>query len=266
MRVIVKLIFTMPLAYSMRAVCILSGGLDSACTAAYAKEQGYELYAITFYYGQRSRHEIDVARAIAGRIGAREHVVADIGFMGSLYKDSNILTGGNDSKSSIEIPSRFDYSIVVPIRNAVFLTIAGAWAFSIDATLVAYGAHADDAKNYPDCRVDFIKSMEHTINLAEIDGISRGLRKRLRIWSPALDGLSKADLVKVGYRMIGDDIFHTWSCYTDGVEVEYEGKKVNAQCGACESCINRINAFKQAGIEDKTVYARTISLNKIPQG
>ncbi len=246
-----------------KAVCILSGGLDSACTLAYLKEQGYELYAITFYYGQKSRMEVERARMVAEYTGVRDHRVVDIGFMKSLYRDSNLLTRDDGSDT---IPSRFDYSIVVPVRNAVFLSIAGAWAFSIDATLVAYGAHTDDEKNYPDCRVEFVKRMEDTLNLAEMDGIEQGLRKRLRIWSPAVDGLSKADLVRIGYRVLGDKIFETWSCYTNGVEVKVDGKRIYSHCGSCESCINRIGSFKIAGIEDKTIYARTISLNKIPQG
>ncbi|MDW8001002.1 MAG: 7-cyano-7-deazaguanine synthase QueC [Candidatus Nitrosocaldus sp.] len=245
-----------------KAVCILSGGLDSACTAAYLKGQGYELYAITFYYGQRGRYEIDRARAIAARVGVVEHVVADIGFMGSLYRGSNLLTRSDGAS----IPSRFEYSIVVPARNAIFLTIAGAWAFSIGASMVAYGAHADDEKNYPDCRVEFVGSMEHALNLAESDGIEQGVRRRLRVWSPAVDGMGKADLVGIGYRMLGDALFETWSCYTDGVEVDVDGERVRVQCGSCESCVNRMEAFKQAGIEDKTVYARSISLNKIHKG
>lgn len=242
-----------------KAICILSGGLDSACIAAYLKEKGYELYAITFYYGQKSRMEVERARSIAEHIRVREHRIVDIGFMKSLYKDSNILTGDGSSSS---IPDRFNYSIVVPARNAVFLTIAGAWAFSINAALVAYGAHTDDEKNYPDCRVVFAKGMEHLLNLAEMDGIEQGLRKRLRVWSPAVEGLSKADLVRVGYRMLGNLLFETWSCYTDGREVEVDCKTIKVQCGSCESCMNRIRAFKEAGIEDKTLYA-VLDLNKI---
>ncbi|MEM2919310.1 MAG: 7-cyano-7-deazaguanine synthase QueC [Candidatus Nitrosocaldus sp.] len=236
-----------------KAICILSGGLDSTCIAAYLKEKGYELYAVTFYYGQKSRMEVERAKSIAGYIGVREHHIVDIGFMKSLYKDSNILTGDGN------IPDRFDYSIVVPARNAIFLTIAGAWAFSINAALVAYGAHKDDEKNYPDCRAEFAKSMEHTLNLAEVDGIEQGLRRRLRIWSPAVEGLSKKDLVRTGYRVLGNVLFETWSCYTDGIEVK---GRIKVQCGSCESCINRMRAFREAGIEDNTPYA-ILDLNKI---
>jgi len=212
---------------------------------AYIKSKGYDVYALTFKYGQLSRQEVNTALELTSVLGVIEHKVIDISFMRELYKGSNILTD-----SSANIPSGFDYSIVVPIRNAVFITIATAYAFSINAGMVAYGAHRDD-HNYPDCRVEFVSSIEHALNLAEIDGISRGLRERVMIWSPAVDGLSKSALVSIGYRLLGDTIFKTWSCYTDGIIMDNE----LMQCGRCESCNNRKRAFSSAGIEDLTRYA-----------
>jgi 7-cyano-7-deazaguanine synthase len=214
---------------------------------AYIKSKGYDVYALTFKYGQMSRQEVNTALELTSVLGVREHKVIDISFMKELYKGSNILT---ESSTSMSVPSEFDYSIVVPIRNAVFITIATAYALSINAGMVAYGAHRDD-HNYPDCRVEFVSSIEHALNLADIDGISRGLRERVRIWSPAIDGLSKSDLVSIGYRLLGDTIFKTWSCYTDGIIMDDE----LTQCGRCESCNNRKKAFSSAGIEDLTRYA-----------
>jgi 7-cyano-7-deazaguanine synthase len=158
--------------------------------------------------------------------------------MKNLYGQSNVLT--NREK---KIPSRFDYSIVAPIRNAVFLSIASAWSFSLNASLVAYGAHTDDIK-YPDCRPKFSKKLESALNEGELDGIRLGLRKKIQIWSPYLAGLSKSSLIKVGYKRFGDDIFKTWSCYSN----------TKVHCGRCESCNNRKLAFLEAGIKDKTKY------------
>ncbi len=234
-----KVIRLIMLTLSMKCVCIFSGGLDSVSSAAYMKNKGYELYLITFDYGQKARKELSIAKEFAKTLG--EHKIVDISFMKDIYGESNVLT------SPGKIPSSFDYSIVVPIRNMIFLTIGGAWAFSIKASILAYGAHLDD-KNYPDCREEFTKSLEHTFNLAEDDGIRKGLRREITIWSPVIEGLTKVDMVRIGYKLLGDDIFKTWSCY-DNNEIH---------CGVCESCNNRKNAFRLADINDKTEYALNI--------
>lgn len=228
-----------------RAVCILSGGADSACTAAHLKSNGYQLYLLTFYYGQRSKTELERAKIIANYLKAEEHEIVDIGFMKDLYAKSNVLTD-DDSK----MPGKFDYSIVVPVRNAIFLSIASAWAFSINAKMVAYGAHKGDT-NYPDCRPEFVEAINEMVNVAEIDGIKQGIRREVKIWSPAMDGIEKSDLLRMGYKVLGDKLFETWSCYTDGVKHNNE----LVHCGKCESCVNRKNALVAAGIEDKTKYA-----------
>jgi len=124
-----------------KAVIVFSGGLDSVCTCAYLKSR-YDLYGISFAYGQRASPEIKSARKFAKILDLKEHKIIDIGFMRDLYGGTNVLT---DSKT--KLPAKFEYSIVVPIRNAVFLSIATAWAFSLKASLVALGAHKGD-KNY----------------------------------------------------------------------------------------------------------------------
>ena len=222
-----------------KAVVVFSGGVDSVCSASYLKSK-YELYGISFSYGQKANREISAAKSFAKKLGLKQHKIVDIGFMKQLYGDSNVLTSAKRS-----IPSKFDYSIVVPIRNAVFLSIASAWAFTLNASLVAYGAHTGD-KNYPDCRPNFAKKLESAFNQGEIDGIKTGLRKNIEIWSPYKQGLSKSDLLKVGYKTIGDLIFKTWSCYSSG----------KYHCGLCESCNNRKIAFEKSGIQDKTKYLK----------
>jgi len=220
-----------------KAIVVFSGGIDSISMCAYLKEK-YELYGISFLYGQKANQEIKKAKAFAKILRLKEHKIVNISFMKELYGNTNVLT---DSKK--KIPSKFNYSIVVPIRNGIFLSIATAWAFSINASLVAYGAHTGD-KNYPDCRPTFSKKLESSFNQGEIDGIKSGIRKKIEIWSPYKAKLSKKRLLKKGYSVLGDSIFNSWSCYKNG----------KVQCGKCESCNNRKAAFLEAGIEDKTPY------------
>ena len=222
-----------------KAVIVFSGGVDSVCSASYLKSK-FDLYGISFSYGQKANKEISTAKSFAKKLGLKKHKIVDIDFMKELYGDSNVLTS-----SKRKIPSKFDYSIVVPIRNAVFLSIASAWAFTLNASLVAYGAHTGD-KNYPDCRPIFTKKLETSFNQGEIDGINAGLRKKIEIWSPFKEGLSKSDLLKIGLKKIGEDVFKTWSCYSSG----------KFHCGVCESCNNRKIAFKKSGIADKTKYLK----------
>ena len=222
-----------------KAVIVFSGGIDSVCAVSFLKSK-YELYGITFSYGQKANMEIAAAKSFAKKLGLKEHKIIDIGFMKNLYGNSNVLTS-----SKRKIPTKFEYSIVVPIRNAVFLSIASAWAFTLNASLVAYGAHTGDT-NYPDCRPKFAKKLENAFNEGESDGINSNLRKSIEIWSPYRKGLSKSDLLKTGIKNLGDSIFKTWSCYSN--------KKYH--CGICESCNNRKIAFKEAQIKDKTKYLK----------
>jgi 7-cyano-7-deazaguanine synthase len=217
---------------------VFSGGLDSVCTAIYLQRQ-YDLYGITFSYGQKASKEVKVAQQFSKLLKFREYKVVDIEFMKELYENTNALTN-----SKIVIPSKFDYSIVAPIRNAIFLSIASAWAFSKKAELVAYGAHLGDVR-YPDCRPAFARLLSKALNEGEADGIKLGLRKKIRIWSPFMDNLSKSDLLKNGYKELGEQIFESWSCYGN----------TKIHCGKCESCNNRKLAFHQSKIFDKTKYS-----------
>ena len=222
--------------------------LTLSVPAAYLTgEKEYDLYMITFLYGQRAKLEIQQAKQFAKILNVKDHRVVDINFMKELYGKTNSLTN-----SKLHLSKSFDYSIVVPIRNAIFITIATAWAMSINAKMVAYGAHTNDI-HYPDCRPEFIKSITKTLNLAEADGIESGLREKITVWSPAVDGMDKSELLTIGYKILGDKIFKTWSCYSNGTR----NKNRNIlHCGICESCINRKIAISKTGIKDKTHYAK----------
>ncbi len=222
----------------MRTVAVFSGGIDSACMVS-CMDAGDGIYGITFRYGQRAGKEVDAAVKLGRMLGLEQHRIVDISFMKELYQGTNLLT---DSAGAI--PEQFEYSVVVPVRNAVFLSIAAAWAYSVSAERVAYGAHAEDGANYPDCRPSFADKLEDALREGELDGIRAGLRKKIKFWSPAHDKMSKSDLLRRGYDRLGDAIFESWSCYLDG----------DAHCGRCESCRNRRLAMASAGIPDGTAY------------
>lgn len=222
-----------------KAVCIISGGLDSSGVASFWKSEGCALSLLTFDYGQRAKKEIARAKEIGKFFGADSHKFVDISFMKELYGSTNVLTD-----RSKRMPSHFQSSIIVPIRNAIFLTIAAANAFSIGAEILAYGAHLTD-KPYPDCRPEFAKNLEKTLNLGDIGAVKSKKHPPIELWSPAIAGIKKDELLKTSYKLIGDHVFRTWSCYLDG----------KFQCGKCESCRNRKKAFKLAGISDKTEYS-----------
>ncbi len=206
----------------------------------------HKIYMITFGYGQRAMREVERARYFAKTLKALDHKVIDISFMKSLYGDSNALTD-----KSQKLSSEFAQNLVVPLRNAVFIALAAAWAMSIGARVVAYGAHRGDTEHYPDCRPEFVKAMNEALNIAESDSISTGERQEIRILSPAMANLDKPALLTAGFGKLGDQIFRTWSCYSNGIR---SGREY-LHCGRCESCINRKNAFIRAQIKDKTRYA-----------
>lgn len=228
-----------------KAICIFSGGLDSISTAAYLKKLGLDIYLISFDYGQRASHELNVAKRFSKLLKSKRHEIINISFLKTLLGNTNILTGSRST-----IPSTFDYSIVVPLRNTIFLSLASVWATTLNIPLVVYGAHSGDIK-YPDCRPSFTRSLEKVLNLSEIDGINMGIRKKLHIWSPALDNLSKSELLLIGYEILGNKIFQSWSCYLGDGSIAASLPK---HCGNCESCLNRKQAILKANLKDKTNY------------
>lgn len=224
----------------MRAVVLLSGGLDSATCLALARREGFECHALTFDYGQRHKAEIECARRIAGQLGAASHTVysLDVG----PFAGSSLTTGDDVPKDTAEPGTGDIPSTYVPARNLVFLAIATAFAETLDAGDVFIGVNAVDYSGYPDCRPEFVDAFARAATLATRRGTQEA--SPLTVRTPLLR-LSKAEIVRAGLDA-GVDFALTTSCYDpqDGVA-----------CGHCDACILRRRGFEAAGIADPTRYA-----------
>jgi 7-cyano-7-deazaguanine synthase len=220
-------------ACATRAVCLLSGGLDSSTVLGIAKRDGYECYALSFDYGQRHRIELESAARVAKYFGASEHRVAKIdlrAFGGSALTDDIAVP-----KSGIAPGIPITY---VPARNTIFLSFAMAWAEVLESSDIFIGVNAIDYSGYPDCRPEFIAAFEQMANLATKAAVEG--RTHLRIHTP-LAQVNKAGIVKLGLE-VGLDFALTHSCY----DPDENGRA----CGHCDSCILRRKGFEEAGVRD----------------
>lgn len=217
-----------------KAIVLLSGGLDSSTALYLAKSRGFEeLYAITFEYGQKHDKELQCARNIAQVAGVKEHKVVRLllnQWSGCALTDPDLEVEDGNIKRN-DIPSTY-----VPARNMVFLSVAASWADALDITDIFIGVSEVDYSGYVDCREEFIRSMEDTINLGTILGAVKN--QRISIHAPFMF-MTKAEEIKLGVRL-GVDYSLTWTCYRGS----------HRPCGTCDSCLLRAKAFEEAGIED----------------
>ena len=220
-----------------RAVVLLSGGLDSATVLGIARGEGYDVYALSFSYGQRHSWELVCAAHVASSLGVREHRVAAIDlrvFGGSaLTADLNVPKGRALDEMSSGIPITY-----VPGRNTIFLSFALAWAEVLGANDVFLGVNALDYSGYPDCRPEFLEAFERMANLATKAGVEG--RQRLRIHAPLIS-MSKAEIIRKGIEL-GVDYSLTSSCY--------DPSSAGAPCGLCDSCLLRSKGFEENGLRD----------------
>ena len=225
-----------------KAVCLLSGGLDSTTALAIAQREGYDVHALSFHYGQRHRIELDKAKLFAKARGIANHVVVPIdlrSFGGSALTD-DIDVPKHDSLATSDTGIPITY---VPARNTIFLSFALGWAEIIGAQDIFIGVNALDYSGYPDCRPEFISAFEHLANLATKAGVEG--KQHLTIHAP-LSTMSKADIIRAGLAH-GVDFAETSSCY----DPSPEGKP----CGRCDSCLLRAKGFAEAGKTDP-LYAK----------
>ncbi|MFA6600912.1 MAG: 7-cyano-7-deazaguanine synthase QueC [Candidatus Omnitrophota bacterium] len=216
-----------------KAVCLLSGGLDSATCLYAASHEGYDVRALSIRYGQRHEREIECARAIAGGLGiAHEIVTISLPWKGSALLDPaiEIPSGREASQMASDIPVTY-----VPARNSIFLAVAASWAETEGASAIFIGANALDYSGYPDCRPGFLQAFERMLEAGTRAGVEG---RPLRICAPLLS-LSKKEIILLA-SSLGVPFEKTWSCYRGG----------RVPCGTCDSCLLRIKGFREAGIED----------------
>jgi 7-cyano-7-deazaguanine synthase len=225
-----------------RAVLLLSGGMDSATTGAIARRDGFELYALSFRYGQRHVVELEAAARVATALGVVRHAVLDIdlaAFGGSA------LTAGIDVPKD-RSPAAMDAAIpvtYVPARNTIFLSFALGWAETLDASDLFIGANAIDYSGYPDCRPEFLHAFEALARL----GTKMGSEGRAITIHAPLIRMTKGEIILAG-RSLGVDFSQTRTCYDPGPHGE--------SCGRCDACLLRLKGFAEVGLTDPAPYAR----------
>ncbi|MBN2014113.1 MAG: 7-cyano-7-deazaguanine synthase QueC [Candidatus Altiarchaeota archaeon] len=226
----------------MRAVCLLSGGMDSAVSIAVAIKRGFDVYPLTFQYNQKNIRELDSAKKLVRYFALPQHKIFNIDLKqigGSALTDNIEVPTG---KSPEEIRRRGEIPITyVPARNTIFLSIALAYAEVVDADSIFIGVNSIDSSGYPDCRPEYLKRFQALSDVATKKTMED---KPIGIQAPLLE-MTKADIVRKGMQL-GVPFQLTWSCY----------KKGEKACGVCDSCILRLNGFKEAGYEDPLEYER----------
>jgi len=219
------------------AVCLLSGGLDSATCLAYARREGFDCFALSFDYGQRHHIELEAAARVAASLGAAKHLIVPIDLR---------LFGGSALTSALEVPKSGVGGGIpityVPARNTIFLALGLAWAEVLGSSDIFIGVNAVDYSGYPDCRPEFIAAFERMANLATKAGVEDSTR--IHIHTPLIK-LSKSEIIKLGAGL-GVDFRFTHSCY----DPDERGRP----CGLCDSCRLRLKGFADAGLKDPLDY------------
>ncbi len=225
-----------------KAIVLFSGGLDSTTALAIAKSAGYDLFAMSFNYGQRHKVEIEKAKIIAANMGVKEHCITNIDlqqFGRSALTDSlEIPIHRKEEEMSSSIPATY-----VPARNTIFLSYALAYAEVKKCEEIFIGVNSVDYSGYPDCRPEFIAAFEALANLAtkaSVEGLSK-----VKIHTPLIQ-MTKAEIIKKGLGL-GVNYGLTHSCY--------DPDETDLACGICDSCLLRLRGFKKIGIKDPLKYS-----------
>ena len=237
-----------------KAVVLLSGGIDSSTTAAIAKAEGYDIYALSFDYAQRHKFEIESAKKVAESLGAKKHLI---------IKFDLREIGGSALTADIEVPKKAGHIspighvpvTYVPARNTIFLSFALGWAEVLEAPDIFIGANAVDYSGYPDCRPEYLKAFEEMANLATRVSVEGKIKFKIK--APLLY-MTKGEIIRKGAEM-GFDYSFTWSCYDPQKDIGHISPMGHIPCGKCDSCLFRAKGFKEAGIKDPLL---NLSLSK----
>src|SRR5215831_9845265 len=227
--------------HGKKAVVLLSGGIDSATAAAIANQQGFELHALSFLYGQRHQRELESAKKLAAFLKLASHrvIAFDLRSIGgsALTDGIEVPKGRTETEISRGIPITY-----VPARNTIFLAFALALAERIEAPDIFFGANQLDYSGYPDCREEYIRAYEQMANLATKAGVEG--KSRVKIHAPLIH-MTKSEIIQKGLELgISYDL--TWSCY--------DPAPGGLACGLCDSCQLRLKGFKEAGLDDPIAY------------
>ncbi len=226
-----------------KAVILLSGGVDSTTAMAFAKQEGYEIFGLSFRYGQLHTLELEAAQRVAKALGAKEHLMIDIDLTkvgGSALTDQiDVPKARTEKEMAKDIPATY-----VPARNTIFLSLALAWAEVLGASDIFIGVNALDYSGYPDCRPEYIEAFERMANLATKTGVEG--RTQIKIRTPLIH-MTKSEIIKKGIEL-GVDYSMTHSCYDPSSD--------GTACGQCDSCLLRKKGFREAGIKDPIDYER----------
>lgn len=229
-----------PKSRGRKAICLVSGGMDSAVVLAEAIHQGFEAYALSFRYGQRHDVELAAAKRVATALGALDHrtVVVDLSTLGgsALTDDIDVPKDRSDESIGAGVPATY-----VPARNTIFLSVALGWAEVLGATDLFVGVNAVDYSGYPDCRPEFIAAFERLADLATAAGVEGGAR--FQVHAPLME-LSKAGIVRRAIEL-DVDLGLTHTCYDPAGTVS---------CGRCDACKLRLAGFAEAGTVDPIAY------------
>lgn len=224
-----------------KAVVLSSGGIDSTTAMAMAKQDGFDIYSLSFAYGQRHAVELEAARQVADHLGAKKHLLVQIDlreFSGSALTDHlKVPKGRNTQEMTEDIPITY-----VPARNTIFLAYALAWSEVLGSSDIYIGVNAVDYSGYPDCRPEYIEAFERMANLATKAGVEGTIKTRIR--TPLIH-MTKAQIIQKGVAL-GVDYAWTISCYDPSLK--------GLACGQCDSCILRKKGFQEADIPDPTRY------------
>ena len=225
-----------------KAVVLLSGGIDSSTVLAIAAAQGYEIYCLSFNYGQKQTWEIKGAKTLAEKFKVKKHLIIDINLKAiggsALTDDIAVPKRKNAEKIAEKIPVTY-----VPARNTIFLSYALAWAEVLDAVEIFVGVNAVDYSGYPDCRPEFISAFEKMANLATKISVEKN--KKISIKTPLIN-MTKGEIIRKGLEL-NIDYSITHSCY--------DPAKDGRACDRCDSCLLREKGFKEAGVDDPALYS-----------